>query len=426
MVRVNRYDGAMSDVTNPITLRSPGEGEVGAFLAPAAIAFGEAVSDDQLAHDVRHLERDRAVGAFDGDQQVGCAAAYTFRVTVPGGEVGAAGITAVAVLPTHTRRGILRQMMTWLVAQARERGEPLAILGASQAAIYQRFGFGIASLRSEFEVEPHRVTFSRPVETTGQFRFVDADEATRLFPVVYDSMRQRTPGALDRGETSWRWGMVHDAEWMRQGSGPKFLALLEIDGQPRAYAIYRIKADWDHRGPRNAMRALEVIGVDAADEQAMWQWLFRVDLVASVKAHRGPTPHPMLLQITEPRGLGLNVADEMWLRILDVAPALQGRTYRGSGSLTVELADAFCPWNAGTWQLTVSGHEAAATVIPAKPRATVDLALDISALSTIYLGGFTFAELARAGRVSELREGGLAAADALFATSIKPWNSTPF
>lgn len=410
-----------------ITLRSPEPDQVATFLYPLAPAFGEVLAPAEIENEVRHLEHDRVVGAFDGDHQVGCAGAYTFRLSVPGGrEVGAAGITIVGVLPTHTRRGILRQMMTWLVAQARERGEPVAVLGASEAAIYQRFGFGIGTQRSEFEIEPLRTTFLRPVETTGQVRFVETDEASRIFPVIYDSMRRRTPGSLSRDEVSWRWGMAYDAEWMQHGRGPKSLVLLEVDGEPRAYAIYRIKADWDQRGPRNSMAVLEINGVDAADEQAMWQWLLRVDLVASVKGYRGPVPHPLQLQLTEPRRMGVNVSDEMWLRILDVAPALEGRTYRGPGSLTVELTDDFCPWNAGQWRLDVPGSDGIASVAQAEAGTEADLALDVSALSAIYLGGFTFAELARAGRVTERREGGLAAADALFATATKPWNSTPF
>ncbi len=414
---------------DPITLRSPGEGQVLEFLKPLPIAFGESMSDDELQLEERHLERDRVVGAFDGELQVGVAGAYTFRLTVPGGEIGAAGVTIVGVLPTHTRRGVLRRMMTWLVAQARERGEPVAILGASEAAIYQRFGYGIASLRSEFEIEPLRATFLRPVQTSGQFRFVDTEEATALFPAVYDAVRRRTPGALDRCETTWRWGMAYDAEYMRAGSGPKSMAVLEVDGKPRAYAIYRIKADWEPRGPKNAMRVLELNGIDPEDEQAMWQWLFRVDLVASVKGHRQPVPHPLMLQLTEPRRLGLQVNDEMWLRILDVAPALEGRSYAGAGSVTFELTDEFCPWNAGTWRLTVPGGGAVASVeavAAGAADAAADLALDISALSTLYLGAFTFAELARAGRITELRDGAIAAADALFVTAVKPWNSTPF
>ena len=420
-------------VPETITLRSPGEGQVLDFLRPLALAFSEPLSEEELALEVKHLEADRVVGAFDGDQQVGTAGAYTFRLTVPGGEVGAAGITIVGVIPTHTRRGILRQMMTWLMAQARERGEPVAVLLASEAAIYQHFGYGLGTLDSRFEIEPLRATFVHPVETAGRFRFVDTDEAARLFPVVYDAMRQVTPGALDRGEANWRLGMAYDAEFMRAGNGPKSLAILEADGVPRAYAIYRTKADWGPQGPRNTLLALEVIGVDAASEQAMWQWLFRIDLLGSVKNSRGPVPHPLQLQLTEPRRLGLTVGDGMWVRILDVDKALEARSYRGVGSLTFDLTDDFCPWNAGRWQLTVPGEGAAATVAAvaadetgAEPDAEPDLALDVSALSAIYLGGFTFAELSRAGRVTELRPGGIAAADAMFATATKPWNSTPF
>ena len=412
-------------MTNAITLRSPEPDQVTEFLAPLAIAFGESLSPAELENEARHLEHDRTVGAFDGDKQVGCAGAYTFRLTVPGGEVGAAGVTIVGVVPTHTRRGILRQMMTWLVAQARERGEPVAVLGASEAAIYQRFGYGVATQRSEFELETLRAKFLRPVETGGTFRFVDTDEASDVFPVIYDAMRARTPGSLSRGDVDWRWGMAYDAEWMQHGRGAKSMVLLEVEGEPRAYAIYRIKADWDNRGPRNAMSVLELNGIDAADEQAMWQWLFRVDLVRTVKGFRGPVPHPLALQLTEPRLMGVNVSDEMWIRILDVPQALESRTYRGPGELTFELTDDFCPWNAGVWRLSVSDG-GVGTLVAAEAGAEADLALDVSALSTLYLSGFTFAELARAGRITELRDGGIERADALFATSVKPWNSTPF
>lgn len=417
---------AVPQQTDTITLRSPGEGQLREFFQPLAIAFGETWVEEELALEEKLVEADRIVGALDGDQHVGSAAAYSFRLTVPGGEVGAAGITSVGVLPTHTRRGILRQMLTWLIAQARERGEPVAVLGASEAAIYQRFGFGLGTLQSQIDIEPVRATFLQPVETTGRFRFVDADEGTRLFPAVYDSMRVATPGALGRTEATWRWKMLHDAEFMRGGNGAKSLAILEVDGEPRAYAIYRVKNDWDARGPRNSLLALEVIGVDAASEQAMWQWLFRIDLVAGIRQTRGPIPHPLLLQLTEPRRLGMVVKDEMWLRILDVGNALEARSYRGVGSLTFDLTDDFCPWNAGRWQLSVPGGGAGATVRAAGAGAEPDLALDVSALGSIYLGGFSFAELSRAGRVTELRPGGIAAADALFVTATKPWSSTPF
>jgi predicted acetyltransferase len=416
-----------SPTKTAITLHTPTPDQVFDYLSPLAIAFGEVWTPDERDLEVKLLEADRMVGAFDGEAHVGCAAALTFRITVPGGrEVGAAGVSIVGVLPTHTRRGILRQMMTRLIADARERGEPVAVLGASEAAIYQRFGFGIGALQSQFEIEPVRATFREPVEGLGTVRFVDPDEATRLFPAIYDAVRARTPGCLSRTEDKWRWNMVHDAEWMRGGNGAKSLVILEVDGEPRAYAIYRVKADWDNRGPKNSLITLEVLGVDPAAQQAMWQWLFRIDLLASIKTVRGPVPHPLSLQLTEPKRLGLVVKDELWLRILDVDKALEARTYAGAGTLTFDLTDDFCPWNAGRWQLTVPGGGADATLRPAKKGTKADIALDISALNSIYLGTHSFSDLARANRVSELRERGIAAAGALFATEVAPWSSTPF
>jgi predicted acetyltransferase len=57
----------------------------------------------------------------------------------------------------------------------------------------------------------------------------------------------------------------------------------------------------------------------------------------------------------------------------------------------------------------------------ARTDAEADLALDVSGLGTVYLGGFSFADLARAARLEELRPGGVERADALFRTDRAPW-----
>ena len=77
------------------------------------------------------------------------------------------------------------------------------------------------------------------------------------------------------------------------------------------------------------------------------------------------------------------------------------------------MTDAFCPWNAGRWQLSSKGAE--------RSTAEAELACDITAMGSVYLGGFSFARLARAGRVTELREGAAARADLLFPTDRAPW-----
>jgi predicted acetyltransferase len=96
-----------------------------------------------------------------------------------------------------------------------------------------------------------------------------------------------------------------------------------------------------------------------------------------------------------------------------VAAALAARRMGAGEPVVIEIADAFCPWNAGRWKVTPAGAE--------RTKAAAELACDVTALGSAYLGGFSFRQLARAGRVAERREGALARADALFASDRAPW-----
>jgi predicted acetyltransferase len=155
----------------------------------------------------------------------------------------------------------------------------------------------------------------------------------------------------------------------------------------------------------------------------MWQWLLSIDLLARVKVDRAPVPGPLFLALTEPRRLGLTVSDGLWLRFVDMPAALRERSYARAGSLTFELTDEFVPSNAGRWRLDVSEYgEAAVTPFDGEP----DVRLDTADLAATYLGGFTFASLALAGRVEERRPGAIADADGLFISAVTPWCSTGF
>ncbi len=418
----------MASMTDGIVLRQPTEEEFSRFIAPLSIAFNQEMSDALIENDRQTIELDRFIGALDGDSVVGCAGAYTFRMTVPGGEVGAAGITAVGVLPSHRRRGILRRMMTWLLEQARERGEPVAVLWASEAAIYQRFGYGPGTAQVSIDVARDKIRFARPVDPPGRIRIVDLEEAAKRFPPVYDAVRRATPGALSRTAARWRYELLSDGEWSRYGNGAKVLASFEVDGATHGYVIYRTRGDWDHQGPKGVLTVLEVCALDPVTEQAIWQWLVGIDLIATIRCWRGPVPHPLQLMVTEPRRLSATVTDGTWLRILDLPAALEARSYRGTGRLILEVSDEYCPWNAGRWQLVVEGDGAVgnASVTAATAAAAAHLSLDISDVAAIYLGAFRVADLVRAGRVRECQPGGLVAADALLAPHVAPSNTTMF
>ena len=184
-----------------IELRQPANDPTSlrAYMTPIAVAFGESIDDGEFDADLQIFEADRAIGAVDGEAWVGGGAAYSFRLTVPGRrEVGAAGITGIGVQPDHRRRGILTQVMRWLLDQAAERGEPVAVLHASEGAIYPHFGFGLATLQGTFEMDRSQFWFGRPAETVGRVRLVDPDEALAIIPGLYDRVRLDSPGQLSR------------------------------------------------------------------------------------------------------------------------------------------------------------------------------------------------------------------------------------
>jgi predicted acetyltransferase len=414
-------------MSDEISLRNPAPDEFLRFMAPLSIAFNDEISEAAIENDRHTIELDRFVGALEGDAVVGCSGAHSFRLTVPGGEVAAAGVTAVGVLPSHRRRGILRQMMTWMFEQARERHEPVAILWASEAAIYQRFGYGPGTLSSAFEISTDKVRFGQPIEPSGRFRIVGIDEAAERFPPIYEHVRRSTPGTLNRNDARWRREVLYDAEWYRRGEGAKILALYEVEGKTRGYVIYRTRGDWDTSGPKGVITVHELTALDAEAEQALWQWVSGIDLIGTLRGRRGPLPHPLQLMLTEPRRLAVTVTDGSWLRIIDLPAALAARSYGAAGQLVMEVTDSFCPTNAGRWQLTAAagGSPARATVTPAAEVAP-DLALDIADLAAVYLGAFRFADLQRARRVRECRADAVTTADRLFRTDRAPVNATMF
>ena len=69
--------------------------------------------------------------------------------------VPAATITAVAVLPTHRRQGVLTALMACQLDDVAERGEAVAVLTASESIIYGRFGYGLASWAMGFTLDRH-------------------------------------------------------------------------------------------------------------------------------------------------------------------------------------------------------------------------------------------------------------------------------
>ena len=401
-----------------IEIRTPPADQLRHFLEIGGKTFAEALRPEDAERDERVLDPSRLFAAYDGEALVGTAGDFGLTLTVPGGELPAAGVTLVGVLPTHRRRGILTQLMRAEIDAMVARGEPLAILWASEEAIYGRYGYGMATLRGSIEADRDRIRFRGNPPPVGSVRLVDEEEAARVLPPIYERVRRLTPGMFTRSEEWWRNYRLPDPEHHRHGAGPRFFVVLEIDGVDEGYARYRVKDDWKDGVSASTLRVIEALATTPVATRELWRFLFGVDLVAKVESWLLPPDHPLFLLVTEPRRLRVRIGDALWLRILDVERALTGRSYAADAEVALELTDSFRPENEGVWRLEASGALARVTRSDGE---TGELRLDVADLGSAYLGGFTFAQLAQAGRVEEVAAGALARADALFRTSVTPW-----
>src|SRR5919199_557369 len=160
-----------------VEIRNPAEDEWRAAMSAAASVFGDELKDDDYARYSSTLVRERFYAAYDGDAPVGTAADFRFTLTVPGGELPAGGVTWVAVMPTHRRQGVLTQLMRRELDDLHERGEPLAVLWASEAAIYGRFGYGVAAPHFEMDADRARFALRDDPGARGKARALTLDEA---------------------------------------------------------------------------------------------------------------------------------------------------------------------------------------------------------------------------------------------------------
>jgi predicted acetyltransferase len=357
----------------------------------------------------KNLPFERMHAAREGGRIVGGAGAFPFELTVPGGTVGTAGVTVVGTYPTHRRRGVLRSMMRAQLDDVHERGEPVALLWASEETIYGRFGYGMASLVGEMALPREYAAFADRLVTEGTVRFVEKDDALRLFPRVWDKVRRTIPGMLGRSRSWWEHRILFDSP----GEPPKRLVVLERDGVPEGYATYRHRPKWESGVSDSALDVVEAVALDGRPTAELWRYLLDIDWAARVTARLLPVDHALFQLLATPRRMGFRVGDGLWVRLVDVGEALSAREYEADGAIVFEVADDFCPWNEGRWRLS-DGRARRTTAAP-------QLRCDVSALGAAYLGGITFSQLVRGGRAEELRRGGAARADAVFRTDRAPW-----
>jgi predicted acetyltransferase len=361
---------------------------------------------------------DRSLGFWDGDQCVGTAGAFVFRLTVPGGaSVPTAGVTMVSVAATHRRRGVLTAMMRRQLDDIRSWGEPLAALTASEPEIYGRFGYGIGTLQLNAEIDTARVKLSVPPGTDDvRLRYAAPGDVLDACEAVYARVVPTRPGMLAR-QPGWERIGTLDPETERHGASPLQCVVAERDGEVVGYARYRVTPGWGPSGHDGTISLEDLEGVDVPVHGALWRFLFGLDLTTKVRTRGRPLDEGWQHMVSDIRRCNLRVKDSLHLRLVDVGAALEARTYQAPVDVVFEVEDAFCPWNEGRWRLTGDAKGA----VCVRTEEAADLALSVRELGSAYLGGTSLTSLAGAGLVRELRQGALVEASVGFGSAVAPW-----
>jgi predicted acetyltransferase len=401
------------------------------FTRTFSAAFLERESPHEVQTWQRMWERDsiveRAIVAYDGELMVGTSATKPFDLTVPGpAAIPVAGVTAVSVLPTHRRRGILTQMMRHEIESARRRGEIATVLYASEAGIYGRYGYGPATFSASYRVTTGRAFFLPTAPAGGTLRLVDAEEARGRFPEIGNRHARLQPGSMPRSDASWE-AWFEGAQHEQDGMSVTFYVLHQgADGADDGFVAYRAGQD---RSPGSLSRPSSVVTitrfVTLSDEAyaALWRYVLGLDLVTDVVAPDRPPSEPLRWLLADPRCLRLtDMTDALWLRPLDIPACLAGRRYGAVGALSLQVHDALVSENSGTYILETGPTAARCARSSRRP----DLSLGVAHLGSVYLGGASFTELAHAGLVEEHRAGALLEADQMFLSPVVPWCTSEF
>jgi predicted acetyltransferase len=369
-------------------------------------------SDEQWQRRAACYRSGRVFGAFDAEL-IGVARSTEAHLTVPGGGHLTAGVVVdVAVRADRTRRGVMTDLTRTQLIDMAERGLTVAVLTASEAAIYRRFGYGISTRARTYTVNRRTVRLRDEVPRDGRIELLGFADAARAVPAIYAGAGRSRPGMITR--TPYWWTMAATvAEDAPAAAGPIMTAVHRGPDGPDGYAVYAV-----HRTPQvpTVLRVIDMHTSGPAAFGALWRYLLGVDLVDEIDAPARPVDEPAELLFTDPRACQTtSVSDEQWLRLIDVPFALAARTYLG-GAVVIEVTDPLLDHNCGTYRVAAQGVR--------RTGETAQLRLGVAELADIYLGTWRPSALAQAGLIDARDPAALAAADRLFAAPAVPWCGT--
>jgi GNAT superfamily N-acetyltransferase len=356
---------------------------------------------------------------------------FPLTLSVPGADdevrqVPCAGLTWVGVHPDHRRKGVLTAMLRHHFEQVHEQeGTYVSALHASEPAIYGRHGYGLASL--ELEVRLDRGTSLTAPHLEDAAASVTTQLATASDPDVPKRLRECHLAGADLGavvgDAGYYARICHELPEELRDKEPWRVLFARRDGVDVGFAMFRRTHKWERGRPAGELSVWAVVG-DPAAQLTLVRRLVDFDLMGTVKVGTVGVDGPLLRWVGGPRSTAdVATYDSLWVRLVDLPEALQGRAWSAPCDVVVEVSDSSAPWNHGSWRLHADD---AGTATVERASTESDVRLDVEALGAAYLGGGNLLAMQRAGLVAERRPGAVAELWRALRTDVAPTAAVGF
>ena len=339
--------------------------------------------------------------------------AIPFTMRANGTAVPMAGVSTVGTQPEFRRQGLVRRIHTQAFADMRERGQTVASLWASQAAIYQRYGYAMTTVQRSYAVDSVDVGFYDGDGGLGDVRRTSVEKAYDQIKALYIQFIAGRMCYLHRAKPLWLQNALQEVD----ADGPIEVGISHDDsGVPNGYVIYSLRANKvDHRARSQGINVRDMVWQSQDAYRSLWSFLGRHDLVGRITYGSAAADDPAPTLFVEPRLLHTNDGEGIWLRVVDAARALETRGYGADGEINIALPqDNLTPWNEGVHRLEAGSDGARVTA-----GSSADLTMSAKTLALLYTGFESAQQLASWGLI-EGDDDAVRRADAIFATAHMP------
>lgn len=416
-------------------IRTITKDEVSDYITTMFMAAGRAVDQDLITEQSETMDLGNSFAAFDGKEIVGTVGTRELEMTLPGGRtVPIAGIGQGGVLPSHTGKGIMRDLMIQSFKLVQDRGLPLAGWTTSAWPLYERYGGGVATFSASYAVHglaQDAFKTEAKARTADKTRFAQIESAYSILPELHKKSATY-PGAVSRDHRYWKRLLdrlvdgkpVDVLESDTQLPPPFFCTNTNDKDEVDGACLYRIHQRWQGGVHQSQMEIAALIYTNHEAARSLWGFLFNSGMIRSISMPHGQVDEPLRWMLKDGRNLeNKGTQDHIWLRVIDPIKILSNRELPNlRESFRIAIHDPSRITDGIKLEIEPEGQYARVR----QTKMAVDIEMGIGTLSSLVLGGCSVHGLAQAGRFSGYSRESLQTAQNIFSTSITPFCDNSF